>query len=110
MGGCQPRSDLSFASHRARQSEITHQSGHPIAAHRDAFPEQLSPDLLDPVDAEVVAVDATDLLLQLPHPPRWGPPGFDGIVRESPQKDEDGVEGRQKSIRFDAGVRRSLIS
>ena len=81
MGGCQSRSDLGFASHRARQSEITHQSGHPIAAHRDAFPEQLSPDLLDPEDAEVVAVDATDLLLQLrvPHPPRSK---LEPVVRE----------------------------
>src|SRR6266705_5473076 len=35
-----------------------------------------------PVDAEVVAVHATDLPLQLlvAHPPRCGPPAFDGIV------------------------------
>src|SRR5712691_661818 len=73
--------------------------------HRDAFPEQLSPDLLNPVDAEVVAVHATDVPLQLlvAHPPRCGPPAFDRIVSRGGnlQRLADRLDPESITIRVD---------
>ena len=46
------------------QIEIIHQSGHPITTNLDALTIELAPDLLDAVDAEVIAVDPGDLDLQ----------------------------------------------
>ena len=56
---------LALAAHHALQIQIVHQPGHPITANPDAFTIELAPDLLDAVDAEVVAVYPSDLDLQL---------------------------------------------
>ena len=55
---------LALAAHHALQIEIIHQPGDPITANPDALTIALAPDLLDAVDAEVVAVDPGDLDLQ----------------------------------------------
>jgi len=47
------------------QAEFTHQPGDGAARHLDPFTVQLPPDLTDPVDAVVVGVDATDVLVEL---------------------------------------------
>src|ERR1700737_5167377 len=59
------RSPLPLASNHPLQIQIAHQPGHAVAADTNALPVQLPPDLLDPVNAEVLLVQALDLDLQL---------------------------------------------
>ncbi len=59
------RGARSLAAHHARQSEIAHEAGNAVSAHRHALSVQLAPHLLHAVDAEVVSVDPADLRLQL---------------------------------------------
>ena len=63
---CADRGDaFAFTAHDALEVQIVHEPGHPVTSDLDAFTIELAPDLLDPVHAEVVAVHASDLDLQL---------------------------------------------
>jgi hypothetical protein len=48
------------APHDALQAHRPHQPRHAAAGDRDPFPEKLSPDLPDPIDAEILLVHAPD--------------------------------------------------
>jgi len=59
------RGPLRLAPDHAFQAHLTHQACHPFATDRDILPVQLAPDLLDPVDLEVLLAHALDLDLEL---------------------------------------------
>src|SRR3954463_12642884 len=50
-----------FAPHHAPQAHRPHQACYGAASDRNPFPEKLSPDLPDAIDAEVLLVHAPDL-------------------------------------------------
>ena len=53
-----------LAPHDALQAHRPHQTRHGAAGDRNPFPAELSPDLADAIDAEVLGVHAPDLDLQ----------------------------------------------
>ena len=60
----------------SRKPQFTHQALDGAARHADPLSVELGPDLVGPIDLEIVAPDAQDLALELlvPHrPSRWGP-------------------------------------
>ena len=48
-----------------RKPQLTHQALDGAAGHADALPVELGPDLVGPIDLEVVAPDPEDLALEL---------------------------------------------
>src|SRR5690348_4537991 len=77
-----------LAPYHALQAHRAHQACHCAASDRDPFPEKLSPDLPDAVDAEVLLVYAPDFGPQgdiAPGPDRQlariGAPGGMGVIR-----------------------------
>src|SRR5215203_4529281 len=59
------RGSLALTAHDAAQFQVVHEPGHPVTANLVTFAVELTPDLLYAVHAEVVAVDARDLGLQM---------------------------------------------
>jgi hypothetical protein len=53
-----------LAAHDPADAELAHEPRHPVAAHGDALPGQLPPDLLSAVHLEVLRVDPLDLDLE----------------------------------------------
>jgi len=54
------REAFALAADDAFEVQLVHESGDAVATNARALTIELVPDLLDPVDAEVVAVDAAD--------------------------------------------------
>jgi hypothetical protein len=76
-----------LAPHDTSQAHRPHQPRHGAAGDRDPFPEKLSPDLPDAIDAEVLLVYAPDFALQggIAPGPGWqftriGAPGGVGVT------------------------------
>src|SRR5262252_617317 len=59
------RGPLRLAPDHAFQAHLAHQARHPFPTDRDVLPVQLPPDLLDPVDLEVLLAHTLDLDLEL---------------------------------------------